>query len=286
MKRGRADHAVHIEADQIYMLGGMSFRENDGEKTGQIMSLNTCEIYSISKDEWSEMEPFEHARQQFSICQFNEKFLFIFGGKKLKLGRANIDTIQPFEFVQQVEVYEIEKKVWRTLNYISEPQRLQVIAPGVTQLAGSQIMIFGGIVPAQEASDTLEEETTTNQVFTDNGTKISLTAQSLILDVTVGSIKTGPELALPSYFISGGYKMLHSNQVFAFGLGLPPSYLPATSALAAVQDEETNAPRQFSFGATQHKKIIHCYKASEAKWVDMNDTVFGTSRRDSVDFDD
>lgn len=228
MKQGRADHAVHIEADQIYMLGGMAFRENDGEKTGQLTSINTCEIYSISKDEWSEMEPFEHARQQFSVCQFNEKFLFIFGGKKLKLGRANIDTIQPFEFVQQVEVYEIEKKVWRTLNYISEPQRLQVIAPGVTQLAGSQIMIFGGIVPATETSDTLEEETTTNQVFTDNGTKISLTGQSLILDVTVGSIKTGPELALPSYFISGGYKMLHSNQVFAFGLGLPPSYLPAS----------------------------------------------------------
>ena len=59
----------------------------------------------------------------------------------------------------------------------------------------------------------------------DNSTKVNLTAQSLILDVTVGSIKYGPEIATPSYFISGGYKMLHSNQVFAFGLGLPPSYL-------------------------------------------------------------
>ena len=48
------------------------------------------------------------------------------------MGRANIDSIQPFEFVQQVEVYEIEKKVWKTLNYIGEPQRLKVIAPGVT----------------------------------------------------------------------------------------------------------------------------------------------------------
>ena len=57
------------------------------------MSLNSCEIYSISKDEWSAMEPFEHARQQFSVCQFNEKFLFIFGGKHLKVGKANIDTV-------------------------------------------------------------------------------------------------------------------------------------------------------------------------------------------------
>ena len=83
------------------------------------------------------MTPFDHARQQFSVCQFNEKFLFIFGGKKLKEGRANIDTLQPFEFVKEVEVFEIEKKTWRTLNYISEPQRLAVIAPGVTQLTGS-----------------------------------------------------------------------------------------------------------------------------------------------------
>ena len=92
MKRGRADHAVHLEGDTIYVLGGMSFREG-GDKTGQLTSLNSCETYSISKDQWSDMEPFEHSRQQFSMCQFNEKFLFIFGGKKLKQGRANIDTI-------------------------------------------------------------------------------------------------------------------------------------------------------------------------------------------------
>ena len=64
-----------------------------------------------------------------------------------------------------------------------------------------------------------------NQAFRFDGRSVSLTEQSLILDVTVGSIKHGPELAVPSYFISGGYKMLHGNQVFAFGLGLPPHFL-------------------------------------------------------------
>jgi hypothetical protein len=29
--------------------------------------------------------------------------------------------------------------------------------------------------------------------------------KSLILDVTTGSIKLGPELATPTYFIAGGY---------------------------------------------------------------------------------
>ena len=67
------------------------------------------------------MESFEHARQQFSVCQFNDKFLFIFGGKRLKQGRAFIDAQMPYEFVKEVEVYEIEKKAWKTLSYISEP---------------------------------------------------------------------------------------------------------------------------------------------------------------------
>ena len=138
MKLSRADHALLMEGDCIYVLGGMRFKEGDGRESGQVVSLNSCEVYSVSKDQWSEMAPFERARQQFSVCQFNEKFLFIFGGKKLKESRSNIDLAQPFEFVKEVEVFDIEKKTWRTLNYISEPQRLAVIAPGVTQLTGSQ----------------------------------------------------------------------------------------------------------------------------------------------------
>ena len=76
--------------------------------------------------------------------------------------------------------------------------------------------------------------------------------------------------------------MLHSNQVFAFGLGLPPSYMQSVSS--ALSGEESQI-KELGFGATQHKKIIHCFKASESKWIDMNETFFGGPRRDS-DFDD
>jgi len=78
------------------------------------------------------MAPFEHARQQFSVCSFNEKLLFVFGGKRLRDDKAFIDGQMPYQFVKEVEVYEIEKKSWKTLTYISDPQRLAVIAPGVT----------------------------------------------------------------------------------------------------------------------------------------------------------
>ena len=149
------------------------------------------------------MDSFEHARQQFSVCHFNEKFIFIFGGKKLKEGKAVAGGPQPFDFVKEVEVYEIEKRTWKTLNYIGEPQRLAVISPGTAQIAGSQILIFGGLIPAED------QESDSSTDFVDAGTKLTLTHQSLILDVTVGSIKHGPELNTPSYFISGSYKLLH-----------------------------------------------------------------------------
>jgi hypothetical protein len=31
-----------------------------------------------------------------------------------------------------VEVYETDKKTWKTINYISEPQRLRVLLAGAT----------------------------------------------------------------------------------------------------------------------------------------------------------
>jgi hypothetical protein len=58
--------------------------------------------------------------------------------------------------------------------------------------------------------------------FEDNGREITLTKKTLILDVTVGSIKFGPKLPVPSYFIGGGYKLTHNNTIFAFGHGVAP----------------------------------------------------------------
>ena len=37
--------------------------------------------------------------------------------------------------------------------------------------------------------------------------ELAITAQSIILDVTVGSIKYGPELTSPTYFLQGGYML-------------------------------------------------------------------------------
>lgn len=92
------------------------------------------------------MPSFTYARQQHSVCHFNDKFLFIFGGKKLEANAQivakgqdgkNAAFYEPFQFVNEVEVYEISKGVWKTINYISEPERLSIISPGSMQVSGS-----------------------------------------------------------------------------------------------------------------------------------------------------
>ena len=77
------------------------------------------------------------------------------------------------------------------------------------------------------------EEPDPSTDFEDSGTSLKLTNQSLILDVTVGSIKYGPELNTPSYFMSGSYKLLHSNQIYAFGLGMPAQHMAIAHSMAA-----------------------------------------------------
>jgi Galactose oxidase, central domain len=98
------------------------------------------------------------ARSQHSVCTFNDKFLFVFGGRKMQDGKIirNAQKIyfhEPYSIVKEVEVFEIAKNTWKTINYISEAERLMVISAGSMQIAGSQILIFGGLIPKSASRD-------------------------------------------------------------------------------------------------------------------------------------
>lgn len=295
MEIGRADHTLlMVNANEIYVFGGMAHCKAAGEKG--VESLNSCEVYSISEDKWKTLESFSHRRQQCSVCHFNEHYIFMFGGKCLK-PRAMIGGKEPYDFVDIVEVYEIDKKTWKTINYISDPSRLQVVLAGSAQIAGSQILIFGGLVPSDSIIESQPEEEVPEDKkksqesfdFEDNGREITLTKQTLILDVTVGSIKFGPELPTPSYFVGGGYKLTHNNTIYAFGHGCTPQYVQAgfMSALSAESKTEAKdgaakkALPEFVAGTSQHKKYLHSYKVQMAKWADVNESIFSGQRRES-----
>lgn len=213
----RADHAVHYFKDCIYVFGGMAFREEAEGGRPYIKSLNSCECFSIKTQKWTMLENFAKPRQAFSVCQFNDKFIFIIGGKRLKAsarvpdasatapggqGPAFAATNCAFDFVQEVEAYDIEKGVWKTINYIADNLKLRTLHAGAIQVTGKKIMIFGGLVEHKAieegagAGDSDEEQNEQGEkdLMVDGGQVVKLSAQSFYLDVTKGSIKRGPDL--------------------------------------------------------------------------------------------
>ena len=86
---------------------------------------------------------FEFARQAFSVCHFNDKFIFIIGGKCLR-PEARIGDKLSFDFVQEVEAFDIERNIWKTINYITDKNKLRIMHAGATQVTSKKIMIFGG----------------------------------------------------------------------------------------------------------------------------------------------
>lgn len=64
----RADHVVHKFKDNIYVLGGMSYRDESMGGKPFIQSLNTCEFFSLNSKKWIMLPNFEKPRQAFSVC--------------------------------------------------------------------------------------------------------------------------------------------------------------------------------------------------------------------------
>ncbi len=70
-------------------------------------------------------------------------------------------------------------------------------------------MIFGGVKPA-------DEENNTHHAI-ECGKKVSLSNETFYFNVTNGEIVSGPEMARPSYFISGTFIFPQQGKIHAFG---------------------------------------------------------------------
>lgn len=221
---------------------------------------------------------FEKARQSFSVCQFNEKYIFIIGGKCLK-PNARVGDKYPFSFVQEVEAFDIEKNIWKTINYITDNEKLRIIHPGAIQVTSKKIMIFGGMIEQDEGE---EDENT----MVDNGQLVKLTDQTYFLDVTMGIIKRGPELNSASYYINNGGSLLSmENKLFALGFRINHEQSKAaTSGLAAEGDSAKPSsilsdPLRDASNIINHKKILHCYNLAEQEFTEIHEGVFTAGAR-------
>ena len=254
----------------------MAYRGESEGGVPFVKSLNSAEMFNIKSQTWTTLESFNKPRQAFSVCQFNEKFIFIIGGKTMgaeaKVGEMDqmsnttaspyVTSTCPYDFVAEVEAYDIEKGLWKTLNYITDSAKLRTLYAGSIQVTGKKIMIFGGIVGADD--DQGEAET-----MHDGGGTIALTAQSFYLDVTKGSIKRGPDLVTPGYYVNNGGCLLNmQNKLYAQGFGLNQDLV--------TKDKVKKAARDLSI-TYHHKKILHCYDLAEQSFTEIHEGIFSSA---------
>ena len=51
-----------------------------------------------------------------------------------------------FDFVEEIEAFDIERNIWKTINYITDNKKLAIVHAGVAQVTSKKIMIFGGMI--------------------------------------------------------------------------------------------------------------------------------------------
>lgn len=139
-------------------------------------------------------------------------------------------------------------------------------------------MILGGMIEHEEGE---EDE----NAMMDNGQVVKLTDQSFFLDVTMGSIKRGPNLKAPSYYINNGGSLLamqnnhvpsgskkYANNV-VFALGFRINHEANKPAFAGLAGSDSTAekpavtlitdPLRDASAIQNHKKILHKYNLED-----------------------
>eukprot|EP01022_Parablepharisma_sp_SALTPOND_P001038 TRINITY_DN105471_c1_g1_i1.p1 TRINITY_DN105471_c1_g1~~TRINITY_DN105471_c1_g1_i1.p1 ORF type:complete len:519 (-),score=71.19 TRINITY_DN105471_c1_g1_i1:91-1647(-) len=122
----RRDHTLvpfHI-SKLIYCMGGYN------KFTGV---LNSVEKYQISQNRWTSIPSLLEKRQWPGGCQFNDRFLYCFGGSRL-------DTIERLDTSN-------EEKGWESVVTTKKCEAwVGMSACGAIQISPGEILIFGGCV--------------------------------------------------------------------------------------------------------------------------------------------
>ena len=109
---------------KIYCVGG--YNKSQGV-------LNSVEKYDVSRNVWTAIAPMLEKRQWPGACQFNDKYLYCFGG-------SGLDTIE------RINISE-EEKGWENIVLPKKPDGwIGKSALAAVQAGTGEILIFGGCV--------------------------------------------------------------------------------------------------------------------------------------------
>lgn len=75
-----------------------------------LVSLNKCEIYNQSDNEWEEAAPMQMSRSNSASCIYEKKFIYVFGGNVYNKNTNRVDMID------SIEKYNIELNFWISID--------------------------------------------------------------------------------------------------------------------------------------------------------------------------
>jgi hypothetical protein len=123
MKQKRWDHAICYSKGFIFVFGGADRDEN-------YKLTKKCDKYDIVLDNWTEIASFSSEASDFSVCSFNDKYIYKFGGWN------------SISYINVIERYDIEFDHWSIVNPPLKP--LLGGFPECVQINERQIYVFGG----------------------------------------------------------------------------------------------------------------------------------------------
>ena len=107
--------------------------------TGSFLSYSRdkAELYSVERDEWSELPDLSEPRYQHSSCSFEQRYVFLFGG--CTTGTDTSDLLERLDLLHKWQP-------WSTLPLAlpSYPDTKAFKSPAVTEISGTEIAIFRG----------------------------------------------------------------------------------------------------------------------------------------------
>ncbi len=137
MNTARANHAMSsIGSGLLYAIGGTN-------STGLISS---CEEYNVATNKWREIAPLNEKKKWVSVCSYQGKYLYVFGGSISNEAKAT-DMIECLDTTNPSKPWEVIKltagtDLWKPCFFV-----------GTIPLPDASILLFGGIANDAEKDD-------------------------------------------------------------------------------------------------------------------------------------
>ena len=150
----RASHTlVALANKEIYAIGGCN-------STGD---LKLCEAFDILKNKWKKCPSLTENKIWVSVCSFNNRYLYAFGGGASQDSETNSNVIEFYDTTLS------DAKQWSRVTLNKGKEFFQrCIFVGVMQVSPENILIFGGHVDKDASCDSFLFSPSTRQ-FTECG---------------------------------------------------------------------------------------------------------------------